>query len=216
MARARLAVLVSGRGSNLESLLAACAEGRLDAEIVHVISDKPDAPALALAKKHGASVAAIPVGGVTRDEHDARVSDAIAQARADLVILAGYMRILGAPFIARHRGRLLNIHPSLLPAFPGLDAQGQAHRARVSIAGCSVHFVTEKVDAGPIVAQAALAVDPAWSAEELRARILQLEHALYPAAIQLVLSGKARLEGDIVIGGWPAPSGSIFSVEVRK
>lgn len=198
MARLRLVVLVSGRGSNLESILAATGAGTLEAEVVLVVSNKGDAPALELAAKHGVPTRVVPSAGLAREEHERRMADAIDHARPDLVVLAGYMRILGAAFIARYRGRMVNIHPSLLPAFPGLDAQGQAHARRARIAGCTVHFVTEDVDAGPILAQAALAVDPAWSADELRARILDLEHRLYPASLQLLASGRARLQGGLV------------------
>lgn len=199
MPRLRLAVLASGRGSNLASLLAASREGRMDADVVLVLSDKPDAPALALAHEAGVETVAVPAAGLAREEHEARLSRAIAAARVDLVALAGYMRILGRAFLDAHRGRLVNIHPSLLPAFPGLDAQKRAHARGVRIAGCTTHFVTEDVDAGPILAQAALAVDPRWSAEELRARILTLEHELYPYSIQLLASNAARLEGGRVL-----------------
>lgn len=214
--RPRLVVLVSGRGSNLESFLAASAAGTMRADVVRVVSNKPDAPALAVAKRHGVEARVLPSAGLSRDEHDARVAAAIDEARADVVVLAGYMRILGAPFIQRYRGRLLNIHPSLLPAFPGLDAQTQAHARGVRIAGCTTHFVTEEVDAGPILGQAALVVDPAWSADELRARILALEHRLYPASVQLVASGRARLEGDTVrFSDAAAPHAApLFSLEV--
>ena len=215
MARPRLVVLVSGRGSNLESLLAASRDGRLDADVALVLSNKSEAGALQVAAKAGVPTRVVPSAGMPRDEHDLLVADAIDAARGDLVLLAGYMRILGAAFIARYRGRLLNIHPSLLPAFPGLDAQGQAHRSGARLAGCSVHFVTEAVDAGPIVAQAALAVDPSWSADELRARILALEHRLYPACAQLVATGRARLDGDRVVLAEPrVPREPLFSIEV--
>ncbi|HVM44579.1 MAG TPA: phosphoribosylglycinamide formyltransferase [Candidatus Thermoplasmatota archaeon] len=214
MARLRLVVLVSGRGSNLESLLAASRAGALDADVVLVVSNKPDAPALDVAARAGVPTRVVPSAGLAREEHDRRVAEAIDEARADLVLLAGYMRILGGAFIARYRGRLLNIHPSLLPAFPGVDAQGQAHARGVRVAGCTVHFVTEDVDAGPILAQAALAVDPAWSADELRARILELEHRLYPACVRLLAAKRARLEGDrVVFEAAPPPAGALFSVE---
>lgn len=199
MARSRLVVLVSGRGSNLESLIAASREGRLDADIALVVSNRAEAPALHITTQHGIPARVVPSAGLAREEHDRLVADAIDSARADLVALAGYMRILGGAFIQRYRGRLLNIHPSLLPAFPGLDAQAQAHKAGARVSGCTVHFVTEAIDAGPIVGQAALAVDPAWSVDELRARILQLEHRLYPHCVQLVSTGRARLDGERVV-----------------
>lgn len=215
MARARLVVLVSGRGSNLESLLAASRDGRLDADVVLVVSNRGEAPALQVAAQHGVATRVVPSAGLPREEHDRLVSDAVDAARPDLVLLAGYMRILGGAFIARHRGRLLNIHPSLLPAFPGLDGPGQAHKAGARLAGCTVHFVTEAVDAGPVVAQAALPVDPAWGAEELRARILALEHRLYPRCAQLVVAGRVRLDGDrVAYLDVPVPQSPIFSLEV--
>lgn len=204
MARLRLVVLVSGRGSNLDSLLAASQAGTMQAEVVLVVSNKADAPALDVAKRAGISTRVVSSADVERAEHEALMMRAIDEARPDLVLLAGYMRILGAPFIQRYRGRLLNIHPSLLPAFPGLDAQGQAHRARVRIAGCTTHFVSEDVDAGPILAQAALAVDPAWSVDELRSRILALEHELYPMSVEMLASGRARYENGRVDTSGPA------------
>lgn len=197
--RLRLVVLVSGRGSNLEALLAGSAAGTMDADVVRVVSNKGDAPALALATEHGIGSRVVPSAGVEREEHERLLADAIDDAKPDLVVLAGYMRVLGPAFLGRYRGRLVNIHPSLLPAFPGLDAQGQAHARGVRVAGCTVHFVTEDVDAGPILAQAALAVDPAWSVDELRARILELEHRLYPRAIDMLARGEARLDGDRVV-----------------
>lgn len=209
-------MLVSGRGTNLASLLSAVREGHLDAEIVRVVSNKPDAPALDVARRAGVDALAVPSAGATRDDHERAMMQAIDAARPDLVLLAGYMRVLGAAFIQRYRGRMLNIHPSLLPAFPGLDAVGQAHARRVRIAGCTTHFVTEDVDAGPIVGQAALVVDPAWSAEELRARILELEHALYPASVALVASGAARLEGDRVVFRDAPREGALLSLEAPR
>ena len=214
MARLQLVVLVSGRGSNLESIVAATRDGTLDAEVALVLSNKGEAAALAIAKEHGIPARVVPSAGLARDEHERLVDDAVARAKPDLVALAGYMRILGPAFIARHRGRLVNIHPSLLPAFPGLDAQGQAHARGVRVAGATVHFVTEDVDAGPILAQGALAVDPAWSADELRARILDVEHKLYPRALQLIASGRARLEGDrVLFSGVSAPAAPLWSFE---
>lgn len=192
MARLRLAVLVSGRGSNLESLLRASREGRMDAEVVLVVSNKADAPALHVASEAGVRSLVVPSAGLSREAHDAKVREALDAARPDLVCLAGYMRILGPAFIRAFEGRLLNIHPSLLPAFPGVDAQKQAHAAGVRIAGCTVHFVTEQVDAGPILAQAAVALPPGCSVDEARSRILDAEHELYPRAVQLLASGKAR------------------------
>lgn len=192
MARLRLVILVSGRGSNLDALLAASRAGRMDADVVRVLSNKADAAALDVARVAGVEALVLPSAGLSRDEHERLLAEAIDAARPDLVCLAGYMRILGGAFIRRYQGRLLNIHPSLLPAFPGLDAQGQAARANVRIAGCTTHFVTEDVDAGPIVMQAATAIPPGADPETVRSRILALEHELYPATIQLIASGEAR------------------------
>ena len=199
MARLRLVVLASGRGSNLEALLAASRAGSMAADVVRVVSNKPDAPAVDHARRAGVEATVVPSAGMDRAAHERAMMDAIDAARPDLVALAGYMRILGREFVARYHARLVNIHPSLLPAFPGMDAQGQAHARGVRIAGCTTHFVTQDVDAGPIIAQAALAVDPAWSAEELRLRILALEHKLYPASIHALATGEARLEGERVV-----------------
>lgn len=199
MARLRLAVLVSGRGSNLDALLAASRAGRMDADVARVVSNRPDAAALDVARAHGVEALVVPSAGLARDEHDARVAAALDDASPDYVCLAGYMRILGADLIRRYEGRLLNIHPSLLPAFPGLDAQGQAHRAGVRIAGCTTHFVTQDVDAGPIVAQAAVPIPPGSSADDVRARILEAEHELYPRTVQLLATGEARWEKGRVV-----------------
>lgn len=191
MNRLRVAVLVSGRGSNLESLLRASREGRMRADVVLALSNKPDAAALEVAARFGVPRLVVPSAGLGREEHERRVGDALAEARPDLVLLAGYMRILTPGFIRRFEGRLLNVHPSLLPAFPGVDAQGQAHAAGVRIAGCTVHFVTEQVDAGPVLAQAAVALPPGCTADEARARILEAEHKLYPRAVDLLATGQA-------------------------
>jgi phosphoribosylglycinamide formyltransferase-1 len=204
MPRLRLAVLVSGRGSNLESLLAASQAGRMDADVALVVSNKADVPAVAIARAAGIETRIVPSEDVERAEHERRMIVAIDAVHPDLVALAGYMRILGPAFIARYQGRLVNIHPSLLPAFPGLDAQGQAHARGVRVAGCTTHLVTTDVDAGPILAQAALAVDPAWSVDELRERILALEHELYPMSIHMLATGEARLDGARVVITRPA------------
>lgn len=213
MARLRLAVLVSGRGSNLESLLRASREGRMDADVVLVVSNKADAPALDVAAKAGVRALVLPSAGLARDAHEASVAAALREAAPDIVCLAGYMRILSPGFIRAFEGRLLNVHPSLLPAFPGVDAQAQAHAAGVRVAGCTVHFVTEQVDAGPILAQAAVALPPGCSADEARARILEAEHALYPRAVHLLAAGDARWDAGAVRwrAGLRAPEGVLLS-----
>lgn len=205
MPRLRLAVLASGRGTNLACLLAASASGAMDAEVALVVCNRPGAGALDVAARHGVPSRLIPSKDAPRDEHDARMMTAIDEAGVDLVVLAGYMRVLGSAFIRRYQGRLVNIHPALLPAFPGLDAQGQAHARGVRIAGCTTHFVTDDVDAGPIIAQAAVAIPPGASAEELRALVLEAEHALYPATIHLLATGRARLDGSRVVHASRAP-----------
>jgi len=192
MPRLRLAVLVSGRGSNLESLLAASREGRMDAEVALVLSNKADARALDVARAARVPTRVVESAGLAREAHEALLRAALDDARPDLVLLAGYMRILTPGFIRAFQGRLLNIHPSLLPAFRGLDAQAQAHAAGVRIAGCTTHFVTETVDAGPILMQAAVAIPPGATPEDVRLRILDAEHRLYPASVQLLASGRAR------------------------
>lgn len=199
MPRLRLAVLVSGRGTNLQSLLAASREGRMDADVVLVVSNRAGVGALDIAARAGVAHAAIESKGREREEHEREMIRAIDAAKPDLVLLAGYMRILTPHFIRHYAGRLLNIHPSLLPAFPGLDAPGQAHARDVRIAGCTTHFVTEEVDAGPIVLQAAVAVPPGCAPDELQARVLEAEHRIYPMTVHLLATGRARLEGGRVV-----------------
>ncbi len=198
MPRLRLVVLISGRGSNLEALLNACRDGRCDADIVRVVANRADASGLALAKAAAVDAVVVPSSGLARDAHEAALARAIDEARPDLVALAGYMRILGPDFVRRYQGRLINIHPSLLPAFPGLDAPGQAARAGVRVAGCTTHFVTEATDAGPILMQGVVALSPGVSPEELATRILRVEHRVYPATVQLLASGRARWHQDSV------------------
>ena len=215
VARLRLVVLVSGRGTNLGSLLDASHEGRMEADVVLVVSNRADALAIEIAAKKGIPTRVVPHDDISREEHDRLVLEAVDDARPDLVILAGYMRILGDEMVARYRGRMLNIHPSLLPAFRGLAAPLAAHVKGVRIVGCTVHFVTEELDGGPILAQAARVVDPTWDSDDVRAAILELEHKLYPAAVQLLVRGGARLVEDrVVFQNVAAPDASIFSLEV--
>lgn len=194
MRRLRLAVLVSGRGSNLENLLRASQDGRMAADVVLVVSNKPDAPALDIARRHGVEAKAVDSKGIPREDHESQVRALLDAASPDLIVLAGYMRILTPAFIRAYEGRMINIHPSLLPAFPGLDAQKQAHAAGARIAGCTVHFVTPEVDAGPILMQAAVAIPPGATADETRDLILRAEHRIYPQAIHLLATGRARWE----------------------
>jgi phosphoribosylglycinamide formyltransferase-1 len=191
----RLGILLSGRGSNFAAIADAVDAGRLDAEIGVVISNRPDAPGIAAARARGLNAMVIASRGLDREVYDHLLIQELRTNRVDLVCLAGYMRILSGTFIREYSGRILNIHPSLLPAFPGLDAQHQAIEHGVKVSGCTVHFVDEGLDSGPILQQAVVPVLDADDAESLSARILKEEHRIYPEAIGLVLSGQYRIEG---------------------
>jgi len=195
----RLGILLSGRGSNFVAIADSIAAGRLDAEIAVVISNRADAPGMTAARQRGLKVAMLPSRGIGREEYDARLAAELDQAGVDLICLAGYMRLLSAWFIRRYPLRILNIHPSLLPAFPGLDVQQKAIDHGVKVSGCTVHFVDEGLDSGPIVKQAAVPVLDHDTAESLAARILKEEHRIYSEAIALVLSGRYRIEGRCVV-----------------
>jgi len=200
----RIGVLLSGRGSNFEALAESCAAGRIpDAEIALVVSNREGAPGIERARRRGIAARVIPSKGLEREVYDRQVAAALAEARVDLVCLAGYMRLLSPYFVAQFRGRILNIHPSLLPAFPGLEAQRQALEHGVKWSGCTVHFVDEHLDAGPIVLQAAVAVRDDDTVESLSARILAEEHRIYTEAVALVLAGGYRIEGRRVLRGEP-------------
>jgi phosphoribosylglycinamide formyltransferase 1 len=195
-ARLRVGVLASGRGSNFQSMVEAAEEGRIPAEIVVLLSDRREAGALAIARAHGIAAEVVePPEHPGREAHDKTLVDLLEARRVGLVCLAGYMRILGAAFVEHFRGRLLNIHPSLLPAFPGLHAQRQALEHGVGVAGATVHFVDEGTDTGPIVLQAAVPVLPDDTEATLSARILAAEHRIYPEAIRLFAEGRLRVEG---------------------
>ena len=192
----RLGVLLSGRGSNFLAIAAAIREQRLaGAEIVCVLSNKPDAAGLEAARSLEIPAFAIPSVGRKRAEHDAEMIAALREHRVDLVCLAGYMRIISSDFVAAFPNQILNVHPSLLPAFPGLDAQGQALAYGAKVAGCTVHFVDEAVDHGVIVLQKTVPVEDGDTEESLSSRILEQEHLAYPEAIARVLSGAYRVEG---------------------
>jgi phosphoribosylglycinamide formyltransferase-1 len=191
----KLAILLSGRGSNFEAIARAIETGKLNAEISIVISNRPGARGLDRAKEMGLEVLCLPSRGVARKEYDARLVEELKRHNPDLICLAGFMRLLTPVFVEAFRGRILNIHPSLLPAFPGLDAQRQALEHGVRFTGCTVHFVDEGLDSGPIIVQAAVPVRDDDTVESLSARILEAEHAAYPRAIALVLSGEYRIEG---------------------
>lgn len=195
----RLGILISGRGSNFLAIAEAIATHRLDAEIAVVISNRAEAPGIAAARERGLHTVVLPSKGVDREEYDRGLIDELRRCRVDLVCLAGYMRILSGRFIREFSHRILNIHPSLLPAFPGLDAQHQALEHGVKFSGCTVHFVEEGLDSGPIIIQAAVPVLEDDTVDSLSARILQEEHRIYPEAIARVLSGNYRIEGRRVI-----------------
>ena len=195
----RLGILLSGRGSNFEAIADNVAAGRLEAEIAAVISNRPEARGLEIARERALPAVVIPSKGVPREEYDAQVVGELRNRGVELVCLAGFMRLLTAEFCRAFPTRILNIHPSLLPAFPGLDAQKQALEHGVKISGCTVHFVDEHLDAGPIVLQAAVPVLDDDTAETLAARILKEEHCIYSEAIRIVLSGRWRIEGRRVI-----------------
>jgi phosphoribosylglycinamide formyltransferase 1 len=192
----RVGILISGRGSNMMALVEAAQAASYPAEVAAVISSRPDAAGLAWAKERGLSARVIDHKVFTsREAFDDAVHQALTEARVELVALAGFMRIQSAGFVERWQGRQLNIHPSLLPLFKGLSPHQQALDAGVRVSGCTVHFVTEEMDSGPIVAQAAVPVADGDSAQSLAARILQAEHRLYPQALALVAAGRARIEG---------------------
>lgn len=187
-AKRRLAVLLSGRGSNFEAICDAIAEGRIPhAAIVAVISDVADAPGLNRAVERGLPAFPIPQGDLTRREHEAQILKILDSAGVDLVCLAGYMRILSPEFVERWKGRILNIHPALLPKFPGLHVQRRALEAGETEAGCTIHFVDAGTDTGPIVLQRRVRILPGDTEEALSARILAEEHRAYPEAIARVL-----------------------------
>ena len=195
----RLGVLLSGRGSNFEAIARNCAAGKVPAQIAVVISNREDAKGLETARAAGIPPIAIPSKGKTHEEHDALVAAELQAAGVDLVVLAGYMRILTAWFIQQFPHRILNIHPALLPAFPGLDAQHQAWEYGVRFSGCTVHFVDEKMDSGPIVAQSVVPVFDEDTTESLSARILAEEHRIYSEAIIAILTRNWRVDGRRVV-----------------
>jgi phosphoribosylglycinamide formyltransferase-1 len=192
----RITVLVSGRGSNLRALIDAERERRLGGTIAAVLSNRADAPALAIAAEHSIATQVVEHRAfANRDAFEAALAAAIDASEPDLIVLAGFMRVLGAAFVARYAGRMLNIHPSLLPSYPGLDTHARALADGVRVHGCTVHFVTADVDHGPIVMQGAVAVHDADDEQSLAARVLAIEHRLLPAAV------RAFCERRLVIAG---------------
>jgi phosphoribosylglycinamide formyltransferase-1 len=198
----RLGILISGRGSNFEAIAEDVADGELGAlgaEIAVVISNRAEARGLETARSRGLSAVCLPSKGLDREVYDRMLAAELHRHDVELVCLAGFMRLLSAGFIREFPNRILNIHPSLLPAFPGLDAQHQALAHGVKISGCTVHFVDEDLDAGPIVIQAAVPVMDDDTEETLSARILKQEHRIYTEAISIVIAGKYRVEGRRVV-----------------
>jgi len=196
----RIAVLLSGRGSNLEALAASVSAGHIpNAEIALVLSNREGAPGIDRARARGLATRVIPSKGLEREVYDRQVVEALREANVDLICLAGYMRLLSPYFVAQFPERILNIHPSLLPSFPGLEAQKQALDYGVKFAGCTVHFVDETLDAGPIILQAVVPVEDQDSEESLSARILAEEHRIYSAAVRIVLDQKYKIAGRRVI-----------------
>lgn len=190
---ARIAVLASGRGTNLQSILDAFPPGNPLATVALVVSNKQDAGALERARNHGIKGVFVPFGKA-RERFEERVAALFEEEGIDLICLAGFMRVLSAPFVTRYEGRILNIHPSLLPQFPGLDAPEQALAAGVKESGCTVHFVDAGIDTGPLIVQRSVPVLPDDTAATLSERILHEEHRAYPQAIHLVLTGRVRYE----------------------
>lgn len=199
----RLGILLSGRGSNFEAIADQVAAGRIPAEIAVVISNRPEARGLEVAGQRGLKALCIPSKGLDREAYDRLLIRELEANQVDLVCLAGFMRLLSATFVRAFPQRILNIHPSLLPAFPGLDAQKQALEHGVKISGCTVHLVDEFLDAGPIILQAAVPVLDEDTVESLSMRILTQEHIIYSEAIRFVLRGNFCIEGRRVIPGEP-------------
>ncbi|MDQ6434331.1 phosphoribosylglycinamide formyltransferase [Mesorhizobium sp. LHD-90] len=215
----RVSILISGRGSNMAALITAAREQDFPAEIVGVVSDRADAPGLAYADAAGIVTKVLPrVDFDSKEAHDQAIDATLHVFGAEIVCLAGYMRLLTDAFVAEWSGRMINIHPALLPLFKGLDTHRRAIEAGVRIHGCTVHFVTPQMDDGPIIAQAAVPVPVGDTEEKLAARVLKAEHRLYPLALRLVAEDKARMEGvDVVFSGFEDAnanrSGTLFAPE---
>jgi phosphoribosylglycinamide formyltransferase 1 len=209
----RVAILISGRGSNMAALIEAARREDFPAEIALVISNRADAGGLERAKASGIPTVTIESKPFGRDRaaFEAVLQPVLDQYRVELICLGGFMRLFTTEFVQRWYGRMLNIHPSLLPSFPGLDPQGQALRAGVKISGATVHFVIPETDAGPILMQGAVAVGDHDTPETLAARILGIEHRIYPDALRLLAAGQARLEGDLCRTSANVPDGILIS-----
>lgn len=208
----RVAILISGRGSNMAALIEAAAEDAFPAKIVVVISNSAEAGGLPIAQRSGVETHVIESKpfGKDRAGFEAKLQAALDERGVELICLGGFMRLFTAGFVQHWHGRMLNIHPSLLPSFPGLDPHGQALRAGVKISGATVHFVIPETDAGPIVMQGAVAVHDDDTPDELAARVLAIEHRIYPEALRLVASGRTRLEGDVCRTGSSAAADAML------
>ena len=192
----KLGILLSGRGSNFLAIADNLAAGKIPgAEIAVVVSNRPEAPGIEAARQRGLKALVIPSKGKTREQHDGEVVAALKDAQVDLIVLAGYMRLLSPWFVQQFPNRIINIHPSLLPAFPGLDAQKQAFEYGVKVSGCTVHFVDEQLDHGAIIVQRTVEVLPDDDDHSLAQRILEQEHVAYSEAIRLIVAGKFEVAG---------------------
>lgn len=211
--RKRVAVLISGRGSNLQALIDAAGQEGFPAEVALVVSDRPDVQGLQRAERAGVERRVLvpkELGG--RVAFEAALNEALGEAAIDLICLAGFMRIFTAEFVARWEGRMINIHPSLLPAFPGLDSHQQALDAGVKLHGCSVHFVDVGVDSGPIIGQAAVPILPDDNADSLADRVLTQEHRLYPRCLELICFGDVQLrDGKAMLASSAAAKGAVLA-----
>lgn len=201
-----IVILISGRGSNMRSIVRACSEERWPARIAAVIANRPDAPGLAFAAEAGIATAVVDDRAFAeRAAFDAALADAVDNYAPDLVVLAGFMRVLTTSFVERYAARMLNIHPSLLPAFPGLQTHQRALEAGVALHGATVHFVTPRLDHGPIVIQSAVPVLAGDDAARLAARVLASEHIVYPRAVRWFVQGRLALDGERVAVAPPEP-----------
>lgn len=212
MAHLRLGILISGRGSNLQALIDACSQADFPADIALVISNEPEVYGLARAEKAGLTAATISHRGRSRESFEAEIEQALHTAQVDLICLAGFMRILTPAFVERWLGRIINIHPSLLPAFKGLHVHEQAISAGVRISGCTVHYVVPQMDSGPIIIQAAVPVLPNDNPSKLAERILIAEHQIYPQAVRWIAEGRVELKnGQAITAASPLPSQPLIS-----
>ncbi len=213
MARMRVAVLISGRGSNLQALIDACRDAGFPAEIVLVISNVPGAQGLSRAENAGIATALVNHKDFeNREDFEDALTETLLEAKPDLVCLAGFMRVLGDTFVRRWRDRLINIHPSLLPAFKGVHVHEKVVEAGVRISGCTVHFVRPAVDDGPIIVQAAVPVHPDDDADALAARVISQEHRIYPLAVLLIAEGRVRVVHEhVLIEGVLIPEGALVN-----